>query len=750
MNRDNLSAIGNSCQTVLKILVLLAPPLRWSFALLTILTVVVSGATAIAQPQAPLYDECRLDGIFPNGGRRGTTVKVEFKGYGAGLTGPLQILVDGPPGITVSQLKSVNAGVAEASLEIAPQAQLGRRWVRVLNERSGLTNFAQFVVGDLPEALEVEPNNDTTKSQSVTLPVVVNGRVNPQADLDVFQFHGTAGQHVVVAVAAHALDIHGQYKNAGIADFGLELLDAAGRTLATAEDTIGFDPVIEQTLPANGHYFVRVQLLNYAGFPEAVYRLTVGDVPYVVSAFPAGYQRGTDPSIELSGPRVVPGTLVKSSQLPQGRVDGTGTPAAFDPAYPVHHITLTEGHSGLDVPILVGELPEIMESEPNQEAAQAATLMWPLTVNGRFQAASDVDWFRVRLEANQKIDVEVVAQRFIRSPVDTLVQVFNADGKLLVENDDEAFEPGYECYHDYKTTDSRLQFTAPVAGEFLLKVTEQNGAGGPHAVYRLTVRPSQPDFRLTHFPDAVPIWGPGTTACVMARIDRFAECQDDIEVSIAGLPDGWTTQSAVSLGRIPERYYNNYQNKVFLTITAPADAPIGTSLPFRVVGRVRPKATAATGAAISSTAAIPATPLAEHSSLPLNLFYTSDTGFFRASPVSRVAVAKPQGPWLEAITPELTLPQSGKGMLQVRVHNAGEIKDMPVVVSLASNGVACGLTTPQNIPIQDGIVSVPVSLPAELPIGVFGITVAQSWRNDIRVGMPGPCTCLLKLTVVPK
>jgi hypothetical protein len=64
--------------------------------------------------------------------------------------------------------------------------------------------------------------------------------------------------------------------------------------------------------------------------------------------------------------------------------------------------------------------------------------------------------------------------------------------------------------------------------------------------------------------------------------------------------------------------------------------------------------------------------------------------------------------------------------------------------------VACGLTTPQNIPIQDGIVSVPVSLPAELPIGTFGITVAQTWRNDIRVGMPGPCTCLLKLTVLPK
>ena len=707
------------------------------------------GATAHAQPQAPLYDECRLDSIFPNGGRRGTTVKVEFKGYGSGLTGPKQILVDGAPGITVTELKSVNAGVVEASLEIAPQAQLGRRWLRVLNERSGLTNFAQFVVCDLPEVLELDPNDDTTKAQVVTIPTVVNGRVNPQADLDVFRFRGAAGQTVVVAIAAHALDVHGQYKNAGIADFSLELLDAAGRTLATAEDTIGFDPVIEQTLPVDGDYFVRVQLLNYAGFPEAVYRLTIGNVPYVVSAFPAGYQRGTDPSIELSGPRVAAGTLIKASQLPQGRVDGVGTPAAFDPAYPLHYVTLTQGHGGLDVPIVVGDLPEIVETEPNQDATQATELAWPMTVNGRFQTAGDVDWFRVHMEANQKIDVEIIAQRFIRSPVDTMIQIFDKDGKLLVENDDEAFDPGYECYHDYRTTDSKLQFAASAAADYFIKVSEQNGAGGPRAIYRLMVRPSRPDFRVTHFPDAVPIWGPGTTACVMARIDRYADCQEDIEVSITGLPEGWKTASGVSLGRIPERYYNNYQNKVFLTITAPADAPVGTNLPFRVVGKIRPKAstTAGTTAAASTS---PMVPLEDHLSLPLNLFYTSDTGFFRASPVSRVAVAKPQGPWLEAITPELTLPQAGKGVLQVRVHNAGETKDMPVVVSLAGNGVACGLTTPQNIPIKDGIVSVPVSLPAELPVGTFGITVAQTWRNDIRVGMPGPCTCLLKLTVLPK
>ncbi len=700
------------------------------------------GQTSCAQPQAPVYDECRLDSIFPNGGRRGSTVQVEFRGYGSGLTGPLQILIDGPPGIAVKELKSVNGGVVQAQLQIADNAPIGRRWLRVLNERSGLTNYAQFLVGSLPELLEAEPNDEIAKAQGVALPLVVNGRINPQADLDVFKFSGKAGQSIVAAIAAHAVDVHGQYKNSGIADFSLELLDSRGRTLASAEDTVGFDPLIEYTLPSDGDYYVRVQLLNYGGFAEAVYRLTLGDVPYAVSAFPAGYQRGKQPQIELTGPRVPPNTNVTMDSVEQGVV----TP--FDPAFPLRFVAIRDrGTSGLDLPILIGDYTEVLEAEPNDDRKMAGTLNWPVTVNGRFLQANDEDWYRIHLEADQKIWIETVAQRFIRSPIDTQIQVFDNDGKLVIENDDEGFDPGYECYHDYKTTDSKVMLHAKTAGDYFIRISDQNGTSGPTAIYRLTIEEVWPDFRLTHFPDAVPIWGPGTTACVMARIDRFADCQEDIEVSVIGLPTGWKTSPATSLGRIPQRYYNNYQNKVFLTITAPPDAPEGTNLPFRIVGRIRPKEspTGTTASAIP----LPAKVLSAHVSLPLNLFYTSDTGFFRASPMSRVAVAKPQGPWLESITQEFTITPGGSTNLEVRVHGAGDVKEMPITVSLVTNGVASGLATPRNIPIKDGVVTVPFTLPPETPVGVFGITVAQTWRNDIRVGMPGPCTSLIKMTVIP-
>lgn len=679
---------------------------------------------ASAQPQAPLYEECRLDSVFPAGGQRGTSVDIELRGFGSGMTLPKRLVLDGPRGVTIKSVMPVNGSTMKATLDIAADAPLGRRWLRVLNERSGLTNFAYFVVSGLPEPLDAEPNNDRLKAQPVTTPCVVNGRIDPAADLDVYRCVGKAGQKFVAAIAAHALDIHGQYKSYGIADFSLELLDAEGRTLASAEDTLGFDPLIEHTLPADGDYLVRVQLLNYGGFPEAVYRLTLGEVPYVIGAFPPGRQRGATAEVELFGPNVPAGTRVRLGASPSAD--------PVDPAYPLQFVGLPAvDTSGLDLPLHIGDQPEVVESEPNDARDATTSLTWPITVNGHFDTSGDVDWYCLPVTQGQPVWIETHAHRFVRAPVDTLLQVFDASGAQLIENDDEAFEPGYESYHDFKTTDSRLIFTPPATGNVFIKVTDQTGSCGPRAMYRLTVRPAEPDFRLSHFPDAVPVWGPGSTAAVLVRIDRLADCKDDIEVAIEGLPAGWKTRSATSLGPTPQRPFNTYQLKVFLSLTAPADAVPGTCVPFRIIGRSK----RADGT------------LVERPSLPLTLFYTSDTGFFRASPVSRAAVAKPQGPWLETSVTELTLPVGGSTSIPVKILKAGDAKEMPITVSLATAGVACGLATPQNLPNRDGMVDVPLKLPPELPPGTYGITVAQTWRNDIRIGMPGPCTPLITVTV---
>ncbi len=46
----------------------------------------------------------------------------------------------------------------------------------------------------------------------------------------------------------------------------------------------------------------------------------------------------------------------------------------------------------------------------------------------------------------------------------------------------------YECHQDYRTTDSKLLITAPAAGDFFVKISDQNGTDGPRAIYRLNIQ----------------------------------------------------------------------------------------------------------------------------------------------------------------------------------------------------------------------------------------------------------------------
>jgi len=680
---------------------------------------------AAAERPAPDYEECRLEAIFPAGGQVGQSVAVEFFGIRNGLADAKGIVIDGAPGIAVRDVTNVKPNVVRATLDIAADAAPGRRCVRVLSERSGLTNMLYFTVGRLPERVEKEPNSEAASAEALDLPVVVNGRLDPAADVDFFRFTAKAGQRIVAMVAAHAIDSHGQYKDFGFVDADLQVLDSQGKVVAEAQDTIGLDPLVEFMATTDGTFIARVQHVAYRGFPQAVYRLTVGEVPIPVAMFPPGGRRGTTVDVEFNGPNIPPGTRQKI-EIPA------------DDTFAFQHVSL-DGISAGDHELLLlrGDLPEQIEVEPNDDAPRASAVTMPLTINGRFDHAGDADWYRVSLKQGDAVFVETTAQRFLRAPMDTLVEIFDAAGKKLVENDD-GFATEYMFHYDFQPFDSQLTFTAPSAGDFFIKVSEQSGSHGTRAVCRLTVRPTEPDFLLEHFPDNVPIWGPGTTAALHVKVNwLYGGFTGDIELSVEDLPPGWTGSRAVSLGSQGDRagnsWYNFYGRGEFLTITAPPDAAVGTHVPFRVVGRAEHS-----GRKI------------ERESRTMSLYYSSDIGFFRLTPTSRAVVTKPQGPWLSGSPVMVAAKPGGTVQIPVRVHEPGPDTQLGLVVNLASIGVGVGPQPPKIVPIQDGIATLPFTLPDHLPPGDLTITVARTWRSDIRIGMPGPCTPVFTLRVEPK
>ena len=98
-------------------------------------------------------------------------------------------------------------------------------WVRT---ETNVSNRLPFAVDTLPEVTSKEGNHSQSTAQPVTLPVIVNGRIEKPGQWDVFRFHGRAGDEVVAETIARRLD--------SPLDSVLKLTDAAGKQLAFNDD----------------------------------------------------------------------------------------------------------------------------------------------------------------------------------------------------------------------------------------------------------------------------------------------------------------------------------------------------------------------------------------------------------------------------------------------------------------------------------------------------------------------------------
>jgi hypothetical protein len=677
----------------------------------------------VSRAQVLSYPDPSLDFVYPAGGQIGQVVPVELGGNG-GLQGATQVLVEGPPGVSVAEFKTGDYYGLTATLVIAPDAVPGPCRLRVLGGTNGLTNYRFFHVGRLPEVVEAEPNNEPETAQEVPTPAVINGRIHPTLDLDCYRFKGRGGQRIMAAILAHGLDtvVRDGYLR-GYLDTSLELLDEKGGVLTAAEDTAGLDPVLEFTLPADDLYGVRVKSLSYKGSRTAVYRLTIGEVPYATSVFPPGGQRGQTVEVELAGPTV-----------PRGTRQNVAVPA--DDRSTIQHVSLEAPGAGRhELPFIRGDYPESIETEPNNAREAANGLSLPLTANGRFDRSGDEDWYRLTLAKGQGVTVSTLAQRHLRAPVDTAIEIYDAAGMKLAENDDASLYMG-QVWHDYESHDSRQAFAPAADGDYFIRIRDQAGASGPQAVYRLTVEPYGPDFCLFQWPDAVPIWGPGTTAAFVTQVFAWGGLKADIEVTVEGLPPGWQGSSSPT----PAAYFGPYLDssigtQPLLTITAPADAPLGMVVPFRVVGR-----------------AVLDGRIIEHEAQYLTLYGNShnDRMFLRYSDGARTVVTQPMDCRLETTVTELTVPHGGTVEIPVKVFR-NETAQGPIGLGIDGMSVfaGSGWRPPLTLGPDQNELMLPLTVSPEWRPGVYPIVVSRAWAADLRNGRPGPCTPVIRLTILP-
>ncbi len=524
----------------------------------------------------------RLNNIFPCGARQGTSVDCTIGGADLDEVSGLYF---SHPGI-----KGELTGPNKFRVTIAPDVPPGPYDVRAITSR-GLSNFRAFCVGDRPEIIEEEPNDEPAKALRAALPVVINGRIDKPNDVDHYVFAARKGQRVIIDCWAWRLDSQ--------LDGTLMVFDPKGRELVYSGDYAGKDPFVDFTAPEDGDYVVKVWDFIYGGSNDLVYRLQVGSLPHLDAALPSTLRPGSKTLVTFLG-RNLPGGE-PTSILSQGRPLDSITREVEVPTDPPlagslrggeairpsqswldgmgYRLTTPEGSSN---PIFFGfsDEPAVVEREPNDRKESAQEVPFPCEITGTFAPSGDIDFFRFHAQKDEKVVVEVYGERQ-SGMVDPYLAGYDHTGKRVFAADDVSGRNIGQLRFTTTTHDARWEFVAAADGDFTVQLRDlyYQQRGEARFAYRLSLRRPRPDFRLmavpTHDiqPDSTTVGRGGRTwlDLLAFRIDNFNE---PIRVEVANLPPGVTCDPVV---------IGPGKASAPLVFRADVDAPLGHA-EIRVVG----------------------------------------------------------------------------------------------------------------------------------------------------------------------
>ena len=384
-------------------------------------------------------------------------------------------------------------------------AKLGAREFRVMAP-GGVSEPLSINVGHLPEIAEREPNNTLEQAQVITFPATISGIVSGMAQIDYYKFKAAKGQDLIFDVDA--------FRRGSPLDSTLAVLDANGKELVRSEDVNGFDSLILFSVPTDGDYFLQIRDFRFQGSGAHKYRINAGPLPYLESIFPFGGQRGKQVEVALSG-RNLEGTTKMTFAIapnsPLGRQEiRANTPQGFSNP----------------VPFDVQDTPDFQETEPNDTADKANVVSIPIVVNGKINAAKDVDRFKFKAPADQKIVCAAIASRY-GSPLDPLLVLEDSKGSILQQNDDAT------------GADARIEFDAKKDTEYVIALRDLTENGGDKFSYRLVIRPpsaAEATFVVRFSPDTVRI-NRGGTSKIRCEITRTG-FDGPVRVAFEDLPPG--------------------------------------------------------------------------------------------------------------------------------------------------------------------------------------------------------------------
>jgi hypothetical protein len=479
-----------------------------------------------------------VNAVMPIALRQGQTIELSMAGQGLG--GITSAPVADAQGVSVEVVKPGKPNPNEVRLKITAGADAapGDRAMRLLGPE-GVTRPIHVFVSQYPVIHEKEPNNSPEESQAIELPAALLGRIDAPGDVDQFHFHAARGQKLIFD--AHAA------RNGSPLELVATIHSADGREMRTSLERRGGDPVLIFDVPEEGDYRLRLRDLQYRGGGDYEYRILAGAIPYLETLLPSsgepgatiaaraiGYNLGGADKITIDLTHSAPGRIEVRAKTPAG--------------------------SSNAMPFEVTELPQIVESESNNDIRTASAMTLPAEVSAHVDRPGDEDFFKFHLAYKQVVNLEVLAGRY-GSPVTPLLQLRDSQGKVIESND------------GTPEADARIVRELE-AGDYCASVRDLSYAGGEGYWYRLKAEPAMrvpQDFAVRFLPDAprlhrggnVPVW------CEVKRLNGF---KGDVTITPEGLPSGVAPTGPIVLSPGASGWF---------TLAAAPDAALG-AVPLRL------------------------------------------------------------------------------------------------------------------------------------------------------------------------
>ena len=430
-------------------------------------------------------------------------------------------------------------------VSIAPEAEPGARELRLVTPR-GVSNPLAFHVGQLPEssrkpmitaplqvlgkeaqALRKRPAEEA--EVRITVPGTVNGQI-ASGEVNRYRFAARKGQRLVISAQARQLIPYIADAVPGWFQPVLTLYDAKGKELAFADDyRFKPDPVILFEVFKDGEYVFAITDAIYRGREDFVYRVSIGEVPFVTSLFPLGAPVSAPVTPKMKG-----WNLQAAALTPPDKDAGPG----------LQLLTASRGKVVSNpVPFALDTLPDGFDTESNNTQASAQPVTLPLIINGRIDRPDDWDVFQFTGQSNDLVVAEVQARR-LDSPLDSVIKLTDANGTLLAFSDDrEDLGAGVNTHH----ADSYLMARLPADGTYYVHLGDTARKGGEPYGYRLRLSAPQPDFELRVVPSSVSFRGRSTAAVSLYAIrkDGFT---GPIKLALKDRPAGFSASPVILSG----------------------------------------------------------------------------------------------------------------------------------------------------------------------------------------------------------